>query len=421
MSTSGPSSRKIRRVEEDHNGGAGSDDDDQQDSQATFKALSDLIECQKGLEQLDKMTSNEMNQVNNTYNKLRKPFYDKRAVLIEKIPKFWLNAIVTDPRILGFIDVMEKDCLHFLKKLEVEHFENSEEGCRIKFIFDENPFFENAELIKEFHFGPNRELIYELRIESKSTSTTIKWKGNMDLSKKQQQILEARRKRGQKKMTFLSWFSDNADRVVDDIAYVITYILWTNPVFSYRTSGLGDYAALEEEEAKIMNEEDDDGAGERVNDDGTGDEEDDNGSGDEEGDYGLGDEEDDDGSGDEEGDYVRDEEDDDGSGDEEGDYGLGDEEDDAGSGDEEGDYGLGDEEDDDGSGDEEGYYGLGDEEDDDGSGDEEGDYGLGDEEDDDASGDEDKDDVLGIFYDNSYGDEEEDDEEDDEEEDDVEA
>ncbi|CAL8119730.1 unnamed protein product [Orchesella dallaii] len=298
MSTSGPSSRRIRRVEEDPNGGAGSDDDDQQDSQAYLKALSDIKECQKGLEDLGDMAFNEIIQVENTYNNLRKPYYDKRAVVIEKIPNFWLNAIVAHPQTSGLIDEMEKDCLHFLKKLEVEHFENTEEGFRIKFIFDENPFFENAELIKEYHLGPTGELIHELDIISKSTSTAIKWKENMDLSQKQQQILEARRKRGQIEMTFFSWFSDNVDPDADGVADVIKDDLWTNPLFDYRTFGIGDYGALKEEEAKMMDEEDDDGAGERVNDDGTGDEEDDDGTRDEECNYGTGDEDEDDGSGD---------------------------------------------------------------------------------------------------------------------------
>ncbi|CAL8134129.1 unnamed protein product [Orchesella dallaii] len=269
MSTSGPSSPRIRMVEEDPNG-SGSDDDDQQDSQAYLIALSDIKECQKGLDELEEMASNEKILVKKTYNQLRKPYYDKRAVEIEKIPMFWLNTIVSHPMTSGLIDVMEKDCLHFLKKLEVEHFENSDEDFRIKFIFDENPFFENAELIKEYHLGLNGELIHELDIDSKSTSTTIKWKENMDLSKKQQQILEARRKRGQKKLTFFSWFSDNAEPDADFVVEVIKDELWTNPLLIYRTSGIGDYGALEEEEAKIMNEGNDDGTGERVNDDGTG-------------------------------------------------------------------------------------------------------------------------------------------------------
>ncbi|CAL8119783.1 unnamed protein product [Orchesella dallaii] len=274
MSTSGPSSPRIRRVEEDPNGGSGSDDDDQEDSQAYLNTISEINECQKGLDELEEMASNEKKLVKKTYNQLRKPYYDKRAMEIEKIPMFWLNAIVTHPMTSGLIDVMEKDCLHFLKKLEVEHFENSDEDFRIKFIFDENPFFENAELIKEYHL--------RLNVESKSTSTTIKWKENMDLSKKQQQILEARRKRGQIDMTFFSWFSDNAEPDADYVVEVIKDELWTNPLLNYRNPGIGDYGALEEEEAKRMTEEDDDGAGEKVIDKGTGDEEEGDGTGDEE-------------------------------------------------------------------------------------------------------------------------------------------
>ncbi|CAL8143385.1 unnamed protein product [Orchesella dallaii] len=282
MSASGPSPRKIKRVEEDPNGGAGSDDDDQQDGmdEATRQALSDIDECQKELDELNEKASKEILQVETKYNKLRKPYYDKRAAVIEKIPNFWVNAIVNHPQISMLVDEEEEDCLHFLKKLEVEEFENVENGFRVKFIFDENPFFDNAELIKEFQLGPNTE--------PKSTSTLIKWKENMDLSKKQPQIIDARRKRGLEQKTFFSWFSDNKDPAADDIAEVIKDDLWPNPLQYYLTPDMedGDDEALEEgeegeegvvveEEEEVMDEEDDDGAGD--DDDGVG-----NGEGEEE-------------------------------------------------------------------------------------------------------------------------------------------
>lgn len=74
------------------------------------------------------------------------------------------------------MDEEEEECLHYLTKLEVyfffsvvfdtvllfnvdffilkvEEFDDIKSGYRIKFYFDENPFFENDLLMKEFHLG----------------------------------------------------------------------------------------------------------------------------------------------------------------------------------------------------------------------------------------------------------------------------
>lgn len=51
------------------------------------------------------------------------------------------------------LDDTEEDCLHYLTKLEVEEAEDITSGYRIDFHFDENPYFENTVLTKEFHLG----------------------------------------------------------------------------------------------------------------------------------------------------------------------------------------------------------------------------------------------------------------------------
>jgi len=53
----------------------------------------------------------------------------------------------------------EEDALRFLNKLEVEEFEDIKSGYRINFYFDENPYFENDVLTKEFHLGSSGERI----------------------------------------------------------------------------------------------------------------------------------------------------------------------------------------------------------------------------------------------------------------------
>jgi len=161
MTSSGPSPRKIKRVEEDLTNSDSSDDDDQQDglAETTRQALSDLHDCQNELNALHRKGLRANFQVKTKYNKLRKPHYDKRATFIEKIPNLWHKAILKNPKVQALLDDGDGDCLQFLKKLEVEELENADDGFRIKFIFYENPFFENEELVKEFQLDPYGELI----------------------------------------------------------------------------------------------------------------------------------------------------------------------------------------------------------------------------------------------------------------------
>lgn len=58
----------------------------------------------------------------------------------------------------------EEDALRFLNKLEVEEFEDIKSGYRINFHFDENPYFENDVLTKEFHLGSSGEHIFNLNV-----------------------------------------------------------------------------------------------------------------------------------------------------------------------------------------------------------------------------------------------------------------
>jgi len=60
---------------------------------------------------------------------------------------------INHPQVSGILDEEEEECLHALNKLEVEEFEDIKSGYRINFHFDENPYFENKVLTKEFHLN----------------------------------------------------------------------------------------------------------------------------------------------------------------------------------------------------------------------------------------------------------------------------
>jgi template-activating factor I len=88
-----------------------------------------------------------------------------------------------------------------MDKLVVEEFEDIKSGYRINFHFDENPYFENKVLTKEFYLGANSS-------GPTSVSTPIKWKEGRDLLKAlQSKPMNNRRKRNLDYKTFFDWFT----------------------------------------------------------------------------------------------------------------------------------------------------------------------------------------------------------------------
>lgn len=57
------------------------------------KALEEIDTCQNEIDSLNEKASEEILKVEQKYNKLRKPFFEKRNELIKKIPNFWVSAV----------------------------------------------------------------------------------------------------------------------------------------------------------------------------------------------------------------------------------------------------------------------------------------------------------------------------------------
>jgi template-activating factor I len=194
--------------------------------EATQKALEEIDANQNEIDALNEQASEEILKVEQKYNKLRRPYYDKRNEIIKRIPKFWLTAFINHPQITAIIEEDEEDCLQYLNKLEVEEFEDIKSGYRIKLYFDKNPYFDNECLTKEFHLGSSGD--------PASQSTPIQWKEGMDLAAKfaQRQAAAQESAKGRKRLlqsqqrTFFTWFCDNGDPSDDEIAEVIKDDMW---------------------------------------------------------------------------------------------------------------------------------------------------------------------------------------------------
>lgn len=247
----------------------------------TTKTLEEIDSCQNEIDALNEKASEEILTVEQKYNKLRKPHYETRNTLIEKIPHFWVTAFVNHPQISAILDEEEEECLHSLKQVEVEEFEDIKSGYRIKLHFTENKYFTNDILVKEFHLATAGS---DGAWDPASTSTTISWRDGHNLIQKAEKAQGPKRKMGVLR-TFFQWFSDNSEPSADDIAEVVKDDMWPNPLQYYLSpeieNGMDDDEDDEDDDelddsAEITGEDDELGEIEEEDDeDGEDDEEDD--------------------------------------------------------------------------------------------------------------------------------------------------
>lgn len=80
---------KRAKLEEGSGGGGAAVDDGETETLEMIDA------CQNEIDALNEKASEEILKVEQKYNKLRKPCYDKRSELVKRIPKFWVATVST--------------------------------------------------------------------------------------------------------------------------------------------------------------------------------------------------------------------------------------------------------------------------------------------------------------------------------------
>uniref|UniRef100_A0A8C0M2B7 SET nuclear proto-oncogene n=2 Tax=Canis lupus familiaris TaxID=9615 RepID=A0A8C0M2B7_CANLF len=225
------------------------------------EAIEHIDEEQNEIDRLNEQASEEILKVEQKYNKLRQPFFQKRSELIAKIPNFWVTTFVNHPQVSALLGEEDEEALHYLTRVEVTEFEDIISGYRIDFYFDENPYFENKVLSKEFHLNESGD--------PSSKSTEIKkWKSGKDLMKRssQTQNKASRKRQHEEPESFFTWFTDHSD--ADDI--------WPNPLLYYLVPDMDDEEGEEdddeEEGLEDIDEEGDEDEGEEDEDDDEGEE-----------------------------------------------------------------------------------------------------------------------------------------------------
>ncbi|XP_053419540.1 protein SET-like [Nycticebus coucang] len=206
------------------------------------EAIEHIDEVQNEIDRLNEQDSEEILKVEQKYNKLHQPFFQKRSDLISKIPHLRVTTFVNHPQVSTLLGEEDEEALHYLTRVEVTEFEDTKSGYGIDFYFDENPYFENKVLSKEFHLNESGD--------PSSKSTETKWKSGKDLTKcsSQTQNKASRKRQHEEPESFCTWFTDHSDAGADGLGEAIKDDIWPNPLQYYLVPDIDDEGEGEEEE-----------------------------------------------------------------------------------------------------------------------------------------------------------------------------
>lgn len=185
-----------------------------------------LQEIQDELEKVNEEASDKVLEVEQKYNEIRRPVYNRRNGIIKTIPDFWLTAFLSHPALCDLLSEEDQKIFKHLLSLDVEDFKDVKSGYCITFNFSPNPYFEDTKLMKMFSFSDEGM--------TKITGTAIKWKEGMGLANGVSGEKKSS-KRPFSEGSFFSWFSETQQKDLsegfhDEIAEIIKEDLWPNPL-----------------------------------------------------------------------------------------------------------------------------------------------------------------------------------------------
>ncbi|KAK9766614.1 hypothetical protein K7432_004181 [Basidiobolus ranarum] len=194
------------------------------------EAWSKVLEVEQQLENIEEQMLEESAKLAAKYEKIKAPVYEKRQGIITSIPKFWATALSNHPILGSLLEEGDMEVLNHLTDITIERDEDVANSHKVIMTFDENPFFTNTQLIKEFTVDKDSAQVKNHPIE---------WKEGNNLTHNGESELDS----------FFNWFSEEGA----ELGELIANELFPN-AFSYYQGGDSD----DDEEVGEMDFEDDD-------------------------------------------------------------------------------------------------------------------------------------------------------------------
>lgn len=216
---------------------------------SVFEALDQV---QEKLDQITDQRSDEILAVERRYNEVRRPVYLERNKLMRQVPDLWLQCLLQLQQIAEVVSERDTDILSYLEEVDVEDFPDIKSGYKITFVFKENPFFTNRQLVKELHYAEDNALAVK--------GTDVEWteEGLQHQEQAQQELVNGRKRRAEEATSLFDWFWESGDvpEGIEPISDLIKDELWTNPM---RGSGQDAQELQNGEEVQPGSEEEDAG------------------------------------------------------------------------------------------------------------------------------------------------------------------
>ncbi|XP_062962114.1 putative testis-specific Y-encoded-like protein 3 [Cynocephalus volans] len=152
------------------------------------------------------------------FGRMRRLHLARRSFIIQNIPGFWVTAFLNHPQLSAMISPRDEDMLCYLMNLEVRELRHTRTGCKFKFRFWSNPYFQNKVIVKEYECRSSGQVV--------SIATRIRW------HRGQEPPALIHRNRDTVR-SFFSWFSQHSLPEADRVAQIIKDDLWPNPLQYY--------------------------------------------------------------------------------------------------------------------------------------------------------------------------------------------
>lgn len=216
-------------------------DDDDDDESGNFdgvfdpkiaKSLEQVENIQAEILNLNEKASEEILKVEQKFNQLRRPHFEKRNELLKEIPNFWLTSLANHPIIAPMIESAEdEDCLHYMINLDVEECEDIKSGYMFKLHFVENPYITNDVIVKEFQIVSSEEVVSATTpIEYKDTDQGKRLKQVVENSIAQHRVERHRVGQPQQQQSFFAWLVQPCESGLDEIADILKDQIWPSPL-----------------------------------------------------------------------------------------------------------------------------------------------------------------------------------------------
>uniref|UniRef100_A0A672ZAN7 Uncharacterized protein n=1 Tax=Sphaeramia orbicularis TaxID=375764 RepID=A0A672ZAN7_9TELE len=160
----------------------------------------------------EKEQQEAIEHIDEKYNKLRQPFFQKRSELIAKSP------ISGSPILSALLGEEDEEAL----KTSSQSVVFLPDCILCLSISMKIRYFENNVLSKEFHLNESGD--------PSSKSTGNQWKSGKGF---QTQNKAGRKRQHEEPESFFTWFTDHADAGADELGEVIKDDIWPNPLQYY--------------------------------------------------------------------------------------------------------------------------------------------------------------------------------------------